>query len=297
MTRLQHIGVAIAIAAGVPASAAAAAASVTVDPPRNAAFPARNQQLLIRSGGSDMNALLFAAQGPGAKPTVILLHGLPGNERNLDLAQALRRIGWSVLTFTYRGAWGSDGTFSLANSFEDAEAALAFARSPQGAALGIDPKRIVIGGHSFGGGIAGMVAARHPELLALLLLDAWNVGSGSRELIAAGTEGRRQFEASLDDLGRSLRGADARSIAGDLIAFNGSNDLLAQTEALRAMPVLDVYASLGIRGDNVALVEALERAGNRRVTAIEMTTDHGFADHRIALARAVAAWLRTLPPR
>ena len=34
--------------------------------PRDAAHPARNQQLLIRSGGSDMNAFLFLAQGPGA---------------------------------------------------------------------------------------------------------------------------------------------------------------------------------------------------------------------------------------
>ena len=96
-----------------------------------------------------MNALLFAAQGDGPKPTVILLHGLPGNERNLDLAQALRRVGWNVLTFTYRGAWGSDGKFILGNAIEDGEAALAFARSADGAKLGIDPRRIVIGGHSY----------------------------------------------------------------------------------------------------------------------------------------------------
>ena len=66
-----------------------------------------------------MNALLFVAGGKGPHPTVILMHGLPGNERNLDLAQAIRRAGWDVLTFTYRGAWGSPGDFSIANAMED----------------------------------------------------------------------------------------------------------------------------------------------------------------------------------
>ena len=26
---------------------------------------------------------------------------------------AVRRAGWNVLTFTYRGAWGSEGAFSI----------------------------------------------------------------------------------------------------------------------------------------------------------------------------------------
>jgi len=38
---------------------------------------------------------------------VVLLHGYPGNERNLDLAQARRRDGWDIVFFHYRGAWGS----------------------------------------------------------------------------------------------------------------------------------------------------------------------------------------------
>ncbi|MEO6433189.1 MAG: alpha/beta fold hydrolase [Sphingomicrobium sp.] len=297
MTRLQRAGLVLGIAAALSASAAAAPATVTVDPPRNAAFPASNRQLLIRSAGSDMNALLFKAQGPGLKPTVILLHGLPGNERNLDLAQALRRVGWNVLTFTYRGAWGSDGSFGLANSYEDGEAALAFARSPEGAKLGIDPRRIVIGGHSFGGGVSGVVAARHLELLGLILLDAWNVGADSREVVAGGAEARRQFEAGLDDLGRSLSGATPTSLADEIIAINGRFNLFDETEKLRAMPILEIYATHGGRAANMALVAALKRAGNRRVTAIELNSDHPFADHRIALSKAVAAWLKTLPRR
>ena len=294
MRSISLLAALLAIAMPTAAVATHPAASVTVDPPRDVRFPARNQQLVIRSGGSDMNALLFAAQGEGPKPTVILLHGLPGNERNLDLAQALRRVGWNVLTFTYRGAWGSEGKFSLGNAIEDGEAALAFARSPEGAKLGIDPRRIVIGGHSFGGGVSALVAARHTDLLGLILLDAWNFGEESAKTVAGGAEARRQFTAALDDLGHSLRGATAETITDDLIAFNGRHDLLSVTENLRAMPVLDIYATQGIAAQNVALIAALKRAGNLRVKGVEIDSDHSFADHRIKLAETVAAWLDTL---
>jgi pimeloyl-ACP methyl ester carboxylesterase len=121
--------------------------AVIADPPRDLAHPAHNQQLVIPSHGSAMNALLFVTGGAGPHPTVILMHGLPGNERNLDLAQAIRSNGWDVLTFTYRGAWGSAGEFSISNAIEDAAAALAFARSPEGAKLGIDAHHIVLAGH------------------------------------------------------------------------------------------------------------------------------------------------------
>ena len=61
---------------------------------------------------------------------MLLLHGLPGNEQNLDLAQAVRRAGWNVLTLHYRGSWGSPGRFSLAGAGEDVDAAMAFLRQP-----------------------------------------------------------------------------------------------------------------------------------------------------------------------
>ncbi|MFD3266336.1 hypothetical protein [Phenylobacterium ferrooxidans] len=32
-----------------------------------------------------------------------------GNEKNLDLAQAVRRAGWNAAAFNYRGSWGSPG--------------------------------------------------------------------------------------------------------------------------------------------------------------------------------------------
>jgi len=70
-------------------------------------------ELAIPSHGSRMNALVYLAAGSGPHPVVVFLHGYPGNEKNLDLAQAVRRAGFDAVYFDYRGTWGSGGTFSF----------------------------------------------------------------------------------------------------------------------------------------------------------------------------------------
>ena len=42
------------------------------------------------SDGHRLVGVLYLARGPGPKPTVLLLHGCPGLEKNLDLAAVLR---------------------------------------------------------------------------------------------------------------------------------------------------------------------------------------------------------------
>ncbi len=53
--------------------------------------PPRSAQVLIPSHGLEINGLFYLAGGGGRHPTFVLLHGFPGNEQNLDLAQAIRR--------------------------------------------------------------------------------------------------------------------------------------------------------------------------------------------------------------
>ena len=221
MGKLALFGGAIGLALAVPLAAAPAHPSAIVDPPRDAAHPAHNQQLLIPSHGFGMNALLFVAAGKGPHPTVILMHGLPGNERNLDLAQAIRRAGWDVLTFTYRGAWGSAGDFSISNAMEDTAAALDFARSDAGAKLGIDTRHIVLAGHSMGGATAMMTAASATGLDGLILIDAWNIAAGTSK----GAISRAELIQSFDDFGNSLHGATPESVADEVVAKRSQWDL------------------------------------------------------------------------
>ena len=115
------------------------------------------------SNGTRLNTVMFLASGAGPHPTVLLLHGFPGNEKNLDLAYVLRRAGWNVLFPHYRGSWGSGGNFSFSNAIEDTQAALNFLREPANVKkYHIDPTRIVLIGHSMGGLMAAYTAARDP---------------------------------------------------------------------------------------------------------------------------------------
>ena len=67
--------------------------------------PAGMTELTIPSGNSKLAGFIYKANGAQKHPTLLLLHGFPGNERNLDLAQVVRAHGWNVIYFDYRGSW------------------------------------------------------------------------------------------------------------------------------------------------------------------------------------------------
>ena len=286
--------------AGLLCSAACVAATpahdpAVTDPIPDAAHPTANKQLLIPSAGAEMNGLFLLASGAGPKPTVVLLHGLPGNERNLDVAQAMRRAGWNVLTFTYRGAWGSQGEFSIAHAVEDTAAAMAFLHRPDIASrYQVDPKRIVIAGHSMGGFAAAEYAATHDDIAGVILLDAWNVGADARTCCTSAAK-RAETVAGFDDLGHALVGADQESLTRELEHAPPAWDLQSLAPRLARHRVLTVWADRGIAERNAALAEAMRKAGAKQLTTAHFPTDHPFSDHRIALARVVVAWLDAAP--
>jgi pimeloyl-ACP methyl ester carboxylesterase len=267
--------------------------AVVADNARDAKHPAANRQVLIPSGGAGMNALFFLAAGEGPKPTLLLMHGLPGNEQNLDLAQAIRRAGWNVLTMHYRGSWGSPGTFSIAGAVEDAEAAMAFLRQPENAAkYGIDTRRILIGGHSMGGFAAARYAATHPDVAGVVLIDAWNVGADGKDL-RAHPETRTAAVAEIgDDLGNSLAGTDAAHLADEVEHHAEDWDLLTLAPALATHPALVIGATHGGGASNQALADAIRAQHKGKVTSLTLDSDHSFADHRIALSAAIVGWLQ-----
>jgi len=272
--------------------------ALSADPPRDAAHPARNRQVLIMSHGDGMNALFMLAAGAGPKPTLVLLHGLPGNEQNLDLAQAVRRAGWNVLTLHYRGSWGSPGRFTLAGAGEDVEAAMVFLRQPDTVAqYGIDPQRIVIAGHSLGGFLAARYAAAHDDVAGVVLLDPWNVGATGKH-VAAHPETRQDAIADLgDDFGNSLAGTDAAQLMAEAERHAQDWDLLDIAPALSNKPVLVVAAEHGNAAQVAPLAAALKGRRGAQVQAVTLPSDHAFADRRIGLASVTVDWLAAHRPR
>src|SRR5690606_10006545 len=156
----------LAAAACAPAASEQTHGHPATDDPAvvDSAFPPAMSELSFQSGGSKLNGLMYMANGAGPHPTVVLLHGYAGNERNLDLAQAMRRAGMNVLYFNYRGTWGSGGEFSLTNAVHDAATAVSLARSAEWAEkYRSDPGRVALVGHSLGGFFGTIAMARDSE--------------------------------------------------------------------------------------------------------------------------------------
>src|SRR5580700_1302962 len=65
--------------------------AIFTDPPPDKAHPAKMTVVHIPTHGLLINGVVYQASGAGLHPTIVICHGLPGNEKNLDLAQAARR--------------------------------------------------------------------------------------------------------------------------------------------------------------------------------------------------------------
>src|SRR5688500_122117 len=219
--------------------------AVFTDPPADAKAPAASEVLHIPSGGVQINGLAYLAAGPGPHPTVVLAHGLPGNEKNLDLAQAVRRAGWNAITFNYRGSWGSPGAFSFTGNLDDAKAVLAYLRDPANAArLRVDPKRIVLMGHSMGGWVTSQVAGADPTLAGAVLISAADMsrmaGAPQPQRLQLARENMESLAVTAEGMADQITGLGAYSFAAaapgltkiPVLVLNSDDGLAPQTEAL-----------------------------------------------------------------
>ena len=265
---------------------------VTRDPVvRDRVFPPSMDELAFESGGSRINGFIYLAQGKAPHPTVVLLHGYPGNERNLDLAQSLRRAGMNVLFFDYRGSWGSGGDFSFANAQEDVATAVGWLRSPELAAkYRIDPRRIALVGHSMGAWLALLGAAADTSIScvgAIEIADMTRRAAAARRDTAS--DGLAGYTASLTQPGGPLH-ADATSLIKSLETNAVHWDLTKRAPELAARTILLLDNDKNT--DHAALVQAFRDARAKHVTTYVWPTDHSFSDQRIAMSRTVVTWLQ-----
>jgi pimeloyl-ACP methyl ester carboxylesterase len=274
-----------------PAALMSAPAALAADQRADSAMPARMDALQIPSGDAAMNAIVYTPGGPGRHPALVLFHGFPGNEQNLDLAQAARRAGFVVLTLHYRGSWGSPGSFSFANVSADGLNAVDWLMAPeQLASYHIDPRQVSVAGHSMGGFVAMRTAAARLQVKSLLLIDAWNPGEGPLAALRS-SGGRGKWTAGYAANVRPLA-TTVEALADELLAAGASFDLANNAVAMETRPILIIAAEKANAVSNRRIAEALASAGNTRTRLIVMPTDHGFNDHRIALISASLDWLQ-----
>ncbi|WP_063725743.1 alpha/beta hydrolase family protein [Cryptosporangium arvum] len=245
--------------------------------------PAVTQVFTVPSAGLDLLGVLHRPAGPGPHPAVAVLHGFPGNERNFDLAHALRRAGYASLVFHYRGAWGSPGTFSWAHVQQDAAAAVVALRADPG----LDPDRIALVGHSMGGFTALRAAAADPGVRAVASIAGFDFGAAAADVRADPAVYAAYVDGFAGDIA-PLAGTGSAALVAEMATIG--DRLTALAPALAGRPVLlvagdrDTTAPPAVHHE--PLLAALPHATHR-----EWPTDHAFSDHRVALARAVVEFL------
>jgi pimeloyl-ACP methyl ester carboxylesterase/GNAT superfamily N-acetyltransferase len=244
-------------------------------------MPASLEGVTLRSHGSRMLGAFFRPDADGPRPTALLLHGIPGVEKNHDLAYALRDAGWNCLAFHYRGCWGSQGRYSLPGILDDIAAAIDYlSQHPS-----VDARRLAGVGLSLGGWGVVMAAARDERLRVVVSLNPL-VDPRARPLADAEAAG---FASLLN----GLTPAEVQSQWAALTPLTRvAGDLAGRPVLLLTGDADDFFPPAHIQ----PLAEAMPFAEWQRLPG----ASHTFDDHRPAMVRAVLDWLTRafspLPP-
>ena len=234
--------------------------------------PAGMSELFIPSDNALLAGLIYKANGPQKHPTLLLLHGYPGNERNLDLAQVVRAHGWNVIYFDYRGSWGSQGKFSFRHCVEDVVNVVAFCKKYRDS-LQIDTSNIVLFGHSMGGWVCLKSLERLPGVKKGMALSTWDIYKDLKGL----KNGPSYFV--LNTPTAELR----KNAESDAVFIRLDRDGAALSG--KQIIMLDEHTG------NKALAETLRSANKSYFDYDVWATDHPFTNRRVALMKKVLAFL------
>jgi len=232
-------------------------------------FPYREEEVSYRNGEITLAGTLTLPPGDGPFTAVLLITGSGAQDRNeeifdhkpfLLIADVLTRAGIAVLRVDDRGIGGSSRGSAPATSDDfvgDVLAGVEFLQTK----TAIDPMRIGLIGHSEGGMIAPMAAARSPEVAYIVLLAGTAV-PGEEILLeqtrlitkaAGATEDQleAQYAAQREALGLARIGADSltvRTAVAGLIDVQFARlpeaDLQAVTPELREQQITRATAQV-----------------------------------------------------
>jgi len=241
--------------------------------------PAGIIELQIPSSGSNIYGFCYTANGKRLHPTVIFAHGMPGNERNLDLAQNLRRAGYNVVYFDYRGSWGSEGKYTYSNSIKDVNAVVDFVTdSVNVERMKIDTNRVALIGHSLGAGIALIEGIRNERVKAIAGISVMNPYT-----LLQGKEAQSNvigLEEYIATLG--MLNTDPETYLKDLMLHLNEYDIESLVNSTRK-PLLVI--------DEHQKNDYLERIDKKSLTYRVWDTDHAFTNRRNALSTELRTWL------
>jgi uncharacterized protein len=244
-----------------------------------------------KAAGVELAGTLTLPEGKGPFPAVILISGSGPQDRDeqvighkpfLVLADHLTRKGLAVLRFDDRGTAKSTGDFSKATTEDfatDVEAGIAYLKSR----ADIAAKKIGLLGHSEGGIVAPMVAARSTDVAFVVLIAA--PGEPLADILPVQLRLVLKAQGATDDaiakaaaaqkktLDAILTGDESAPGSSPWIRYLLKYDPRPTLEKVK-VPVLAVNGGKDLQvppSTNLTGVRtALEKGGNRHVKAVEL---------------------------
>ncbi|MGN1230837.1 MAG: alpha/beta hydrolase family protein [Anaerotignum sp.] len=253
-------------------------------------FPPELQQEILAGKRGRLLVTIYRAGGEGLHPTILLNHGFPGIEKNFDLAQALRRVGFHVVTYHYSGSWGSDGAYSYANDLEDGETLLEFIKTNE--TYGFDKEKLFVVGHSVGGFVAAHLFAGHKEFKAGVLLTPCDLGGVIA--LPEDVEAKRLLLEIFEIGAPWLNGTSPETLFAEVSSRQAEYAIVSLAEKMADRPVFCLGAakdeSCPPEAHCLPWVEKLREMGGT-VVYETLDTDHSFSDVRLTMIEKAVRFL------
>lgn len=264
----------------------------------NAEFRAEMIPLSFKSHGDELKGYFTRGIGKGLRPTVILLHGFPGNNRDvLGLAEIIPQAGWNALVFNYRGLYASEGLGTPMNSQEDVLEAVGFLKKKETIQkFNIDHDKIYLAGYSYGGCQSVIAGAAEPSIKGVIFIAGADINLLMKEVEEDTELGKMLKEMLRQEYSNpDVRGPDFDSMVNDIIAVREKFDIVRHASQIADKNIL----LIGGWGDTQATLEnhivpfyrALQKAGAQNLTPVLLDDDHGFKKECLHLHKIIASWL------
>ena len=266
-------------------------------PAEGEATISRSEALVFRSGGDRIYGQILrpnVAFGKG-RPVVIFCHGFAGFTRMDDVAHALCRAGCVALVPHHRGAWGSEGKYTVANIIDDAVNLVDYVSSDDfSAKYGTDPKLVFLCGYSMGGNTVLHAAIRRPQVRGVIMQAPCDIAFCMRSMPKA-----EAFKFLSDNGLEVLRTDGAEALYGEIMAAADRLDFktaAAKMKGRNVMLAVGRYDHVVPRDPIDAFWSALDGKAAVRVRK-DYPTSHGFMGVRVSFAADIADFIRTAAER
>lgn len=241
------------------------------------------ENVTFESEGYKLLGRFYRPRASGKFPAVAFCHGYPGDAKNMDLAEELAFNNIVSFVFYYRGAWGSEGTYSLKALDSSSRDAIEFLRSRPFVDLG----RVGVNGHSMGAVPASKLLSADPTLKTGVFMapnadikariTKENIDKYVARLMGMGKGKLNEltedmFRSDLPWLAENSNPKDnIKSVKVPLLFIVGSNDTATTAEACKIL---------------------YENANQPKKFILVEGADHIFSEHKVPLITNIVTWFK-----